>query len=455
MPDTSKSLPRLRQQAEAIFRAGLEAVDPVAAIDRHCYRNRATLVAGDNHYDLTRFRNIYVIGAGKAAAPMAAALETILKERLTDGIVTVKYGHSTPLNHIHIAEAGHPVPDENSVRAAVRILEMAGRAGAEDLVICLISGGASALMPLPAPGISLVEKQAVNRLLLTCGTNIHETNTVRKHLSAIKGGQLAKAAHPATLLSLILSDVVGDDLDVIGSGPTVADTTTFADCGDIIARHHLAEAIPPAVAARIRAGMAGKVAETPKPGEAFFARSRQVVVGSNLEAARAAMARAQAMGFNVLMLSAMITGDTAAAAQLHGAIAREVVRSGLPVPPPACIISGGETTVAVTGSGTGGRNQEFALHAALAIDGAGEVVILSAGTDGTDGPTDAAGAVVDTETIGRARSLGLDPRGRLAQNDSYPFFKTLGDLLITGPTRTNVMDLRIVLVGSPDGGVRD
>ncbi|MBI9087098.1 MAG: glycerate kinase [Desulfobacterales bacterium] len=448
MPDSSESLTHLRQQAEAIFRAGLEAVEPAAAIGRHCHRNRAVLVAGDNRYDLTRFRNIYVVGAGKAAAPMAAAVEMLLKERLTAGMVTVKYGHSAPLNQIHIAEAGHPVPDDSGARAAARILEMASRAGPDDLVICLISGGASALMPLPVTGITLAEKQAVNRLLLACGADIHEMNTVRKHLSAIKGGQLARAAHPATLLSLILSDVVGDDLDVIGSGPTVADTTTFADCIDIIARYHLAGDLPGPVTARIRAGLAGKVPETPKPGEAFFARSLQVVVGSNLEAARAAMDRARTMGFNALILSTMITGDTAAAAQLHGAIAREVVRSGLPVPPPACIISGGETTVAVTGSGTGGRNQEFALHAALAIAGAGEVVILSAGTDGTDGPTDAAGAMVDGETIRRAKALGLDPHGSLAQNDSYPFFRALGDLLITGPTCTNVMDLRIVLVGN-------
>ena len=452
MPGTRESFAHLHRQAEAIFRAGLEAVEPTAAIGRHCRRDESVLVAGDNRYDLTRFDNIFVVGAGKAAAPMAAALEILLGDRLTAGTVTVKYGHSAPLNRIRLAEAGHPVPDESGARAATRILEMADGAGPHDLVICLISGGASALMPLPAAGITLAQKQSANRLLLACGADIHEVNAVRKHLSAVKGGQLARIAHPATLLTLILSDVVGDDLDVIGSGPTVADPSTFADCNSVIDRYRLAEDLPSPVTERICAGLKGEVPETPKPGDAFFARNRQVVVGSNLEAARAAMDHARTQGFNTVMLSTMITGDTAAAAHLHGAIAREIIRSGLPVPPPACIVSGGETTVTVTGNGLGGRNQEFALHAALDIAGAGQVVVLSAGTDGTDGPTDAAGATVDAGTIGRARALGLNPHQSLTQNDSYPFFHALGDLLITGPTHTNVMDLRIILVGNTPHG---
>jgi glycerate 2-kinase len=436
----------MRKDAAAIFRAGLCAVEPAAAIARHCRREGDTLVVHQTRYDLARHRKIFIIGGGKACAPMASAMERLLGDDLTGGIVNVKYGHLADLNKVRICEAGHPVPDQNGRDGTLAMLELARRAGPEDLVICLISGGASALMPMPAPGLTLADKQQTSRALLSCGADIHEINTIRKHISAIKGGRLAEAVFPATLVTLILSDVVGDDLDVIGSGPTVPDAGSFADCAEIIDRYGIEKALPEAVMTHIRAGIRGKTKETPKTGDPAFSKTCDRIVGSSLEAVLAAKREAEARGYNAVVLSAMIEGDTGAAARLHTAVAREVVRSGHPAAVPACILSGGETTVTVSGNGLGGRNQEFALHAALGIDGAGNIVVLCAGTDGTDGPTDAAGALSDADTVRRARERGLDPRHSLAQNDSYRFFKALDDLVITGPTNTNVMDLRIILI---------
>lgn len=439
---------RLRENALAIFNAGLQAADPLEAIHRHVKRIGLKLQVGERIYNLSDYERIYVIGGGKAGAPMARAIEDLLKGRITAGLINVKYGHLAELEVIRLNEAGHPIPDEAGVRGAQEIVELARQAGEKDLVICLISGGGSALLPLPIPGITLAEKQMVTQLLLACGATINEINTLRKHISQIKGGQLARIAMPATLISLILSDVIGDPLDVIASGPTVPDESTFQDCWRILEKYQLVDRIPRSVLNHIRAGLSGQVAETPKPGDPAFSKTQNLIVGSNLLAVKAAAQKAKELGYNTLILSSFVEGETREVAKVHAAIVKEILNSGNPIPPPACIISGGETTVTLKGNGLGGRNQEFVLAAAIDIAGLKDVVILSAGTDGTDGPTDAAGAIADGSTVQRAKDLNLDPFKYLQENDSYHFFQPLEDLILTGPTNTNVMDLRIMLVGT-------
>jgi hydroxypyruvate reductase len=313
-------------------------------------------------------------------------------------------------------------------------------------VIFLLSGGGSALLPLPAEGITLEEKRQVTQFLLDCGADIKEINTIRKHISQIKGGWLARWAYPSTVIAFILSDVVGDQLDVIGSGPTVPDVSTFEEAWDILIKYDLIKRVAPSIQEHLLLGKEGKVEETPKPGDSTFDTVFNILIGSNILALRAAEKEASSFGLNTLILSSAIVGDTREAARFHSAIAKEVLYSGNPLRKPACIISGGETTVTIKGNGLGGRNQEFALAGALEINGLEKVVLLSGGTDGTDGPTDASGAVADYTTVSRAKSMGLDPKGYLENNDAYPFFQKLGDLLITGPTHTNVMDVRILLV---------
>lgn len=437
----------LRQKAIAIFGAALKAADPAQAVLRHLRVERGVLIAGRQRYPLASIENIWVVGAGKASAAMARAVERVLGARLRGGLVNVKDGHLAPLRRIELNECGHPLPDEAGVRGAARIAAIASAAGERDLVLCLISGGASALLPLPAPPVTLAEKQAVTKLLLACGATIHEINAVRKHISAIKGGQLARLAYPATVLSLMLSDVIGDDLDVIGSGPTTPDTSTFAAARAILQRYGIFERIPEAVRLRIERGIAGAIPETPKPGDAAFRRTRNLIVGSNVQAALAARKRARELGYRTLLLSTFIEGETREIARMHAAIAKEIVHTSLPLKPPVCVITGGETTVTLRGGGKGGRNQEFALAAALDIAGLKKTVVLSGGTDGSDGPTDAAGAVVDGGTVERAAGQGLNARRYLDDNDSYHFFEKTAELLVTGPTNTNVMDIRLVLVG--------
>jgi hydroxypyruvate reductase len=424
----------VRRQALRIFRAALKAAAPAQAVLRHVRLERDTFIAGDRRYRLPSFRNIYVIGAGKASAQMARAIERLLGARITAGEINVKDGHGAPLRRIQINECGHPVPDQRGVDGARRIAQIASQATADDLIVCLISGGASALLPLPAPPITLAEKQKTTRLLLRSGASIHEMNCVRKHISQIKGGQLARLAYPATLLTLILSDVIGDDLDVIGSGPTVPDRSTLADARAIFEKYGIGNKLPAAAQ------------ETPKPGDRIFEKTHNVVVGSNALAVDAAEVEARRLGFHTLVLSTFLEGEAREIARVHAAIAKEIRATGRPVKTPACVISGGEPTVTVRGNGLGGRNQEFALAAALDIAGLQNVVILSAGTDGTDGPTDAAGAIADGTTLVRAQALGLNAAAFLANNDSYRFFEATGDLIKTGPTGTNVADIQLVLV---------
>ncbi len=430
------------RDANRILKAALKAADPAEAVRRHVRLNGNQLIAGGKRYRLSTYRNMYVIGAGKAAAKMAQAVERLLGKRITGGLLNVKYEHTAPLRRIELNECGHPVPDRNGEAGARRIAKIAHEASADDLLICLISGGASALLPLPPPSITLEEKQSTTRLLLDCGADIHEMNCVRKHISQVKGGQLARLAYPATVLTLILSDVIGDDLDVIGSGPTVPDRTTFADARAILEKYRILDRVPAAVRHRLSAN----AGETPKPGDKIFERVENLIVGSNRLAVDAAAREARALGYRTMILSTSIEGETRDVARVHAAIAKEIRATGRPVKPPACVISGGETTVTIRGKGLGGRNQEFALAAALDIAGLKNVLILSAGTDGTDGPTDAAGAIADGTTVKRASAAGLDAAKFLANNDSYHFFDRLGDLIKTGPTGTNVADVRIMLV---------
>ncbi len=446
MNTPSDIIPQTRDDAVSIFQKGLEAVAPDAAVRRFCRRDDNRLTVGHQTFDLDQYQRIFVVGAGKATAPMAATLEELLAGALTDGVITVKYGHTATLSKIETVEAGHPVPDANGELGSEKILALANAAGEKDLLICLISGGGSALLPKAAPGVSLADKQETTRILLACGATIHEINMLRKHLSVIKGGQLAVAAAPATVVSLILSDVVGDDLDAIASGPTVPDNSTFTDCLHILAKFGIADQLPKPVLDYLIAGSNGQVPETPKAGDPVFDKTSNLVIGSNIEALLAAEKEALRRGYTTMVLSSMIEGETCDVARVHSAIAREIIKTGHPVQSPACILSGGETTVTLKGDGRGGRNQEFALCAAAGIAGARPAVLLSGGTDGNDGPTDAAGAIVDNTTASRASAANLSIAACLANNDSYHFFEALGDLLITGPTNTNVMDLRILLI---------
>lgn len=448
-PSAGDPLAAMRTDAAAIFKAGLDAVAPAKAVLRHCRRKGDALEVGDRRFELNRFEHIFVVGAGKATAAMAQALEDLLGDRISAGLISVKYGHTAELSHIETIEAGHPIPDENGLAASRRILEMARRAGASDLVIVLISGGGSALLPLPNGKISLSDKQTVSDLLIASGTTIHDINAVRKHISAIKGGRLAQAAAPAAVVTLILSDVVGNDLDVIASGPTVPDASTFDRCRAIIERHSLAAKLPPSVVQHLRDGAAGRIPETPDNVSHAWDHVYNLIVADNRQAIAAAAGEARRRGYHPLVLSTLLEGETRTVAAVHGAVAREILAGGQPVASPACLLSGGETTVTIRGSGKGGRNQEFALAAALDIDRHAAIVVLSAGTDGTDGPTDAAGALADHTTVTRARNADLDCRSALDNNDAYPFFKSLGDLLFTGPTLTNVMDVHIVLARKP------
>ena len=437
---------QLKQDAVDIFLAGVAAVDPGRAVRSHLKLEGDVLLADTHRISLSPDTRVFVVGAGKAGAPMAAAVEKVLGNRVHRGLVVVKYGHVAPVERVEILEGGHPVPDEAGLGGALRVADLLDDAGEGDLVICLISGGGSALIPSPVPLVTLKDKQVTTDLLLKSGAEIGEINCIRKHLSRLKGGGLARMAFPARVLTLILSDVVADPLDVIASGPTVGDPTTFGDALTILRRYELAGRVPAAVLTRITQGAEGKHPETPKPGDPELEDVMNLLVGTNAIAVKAAAKKAEELDYNTTVLSTIITGETMDAAESHTAVARKIIEQDLPAARPACVLSGGETTVTIKGGGKGGRNQEFALASAIGIEGLPRTVILSGGTDGTDGPTEAAGAIADGTTVSRAREAGLDPAAFLENNDSYHFFRKLGDLLITGPTLTNVMDLRIILV---------
>jgi len=437
-----------REQVWDILSAALGAVDPAQAIRQNVRLTGDNLRVGQRTYDLSRYERIFVVGGGKAGSPMVAAIEEILGERITAGLVNVKHGYLPPegvsVRRVEIVEAGHPTPDEAGRRGTERMVEMLSGLTAKDLVFCLISGGGSALMTLPVPAISLADVQVLTGALLRCGATINEINAVRKHISRIKGGQLARLAHPAQVVSLILSDVVGNPLDVIASGPTVPDTTTFAQAYGVLEKYDLLDQVPASIVKHLAAGVAGKIAETPKEGDPAFATVYNLIVGSNEIAAQAALNRAKELGFNAQLLSTYVEGEAREVAKVLAALAKEMARSGRPLPRPGCLVLGGETTVTITGKGKGGRNQEMALAAALALEGWQDVMVVTLATDGTDGPTDAAGGVATGETVAWAREMGLNPEQYLADNDSYHFFEALGELIVTGPTNTNVNDLAFV-----------
>lgn len=445
--------PERRQRILPVLEAALLAVDPGPAVARAMQRAGSRLAIGAATYDLARFERIFLLGFGKAAVAMGRAAADVLGERLAGGVLLTKHGHAAGAGalpgSIAVLEAGHPVPDQAGVAAAARIAALAQQATARDLVLCLISGGGSALLTLPAGGLKLADLQATTAALLRCGASIDEINTLRKHLELLKGGQLARLAGPAAVVSLVLSDVVGSPLDVIASGPTVPDRSTWVDAWEIVQRYGLQPALPAAVVQHLRAGLDDRQPDTPKPGDPAFERCQTVIVADNAVAAEAAAAKARALGFDALVLSTFVEGEAREVARVAVALGREVVARSRPAAPPACLLLGGETTVALRGAGRGGRNQELALAAALALARVPEgqrIVVASLATDGSDGPTDSAGGLADAGSIARGRAAGLDAAAHLADNDAYPFLQASGDLLRTGPTQTNVNDLIAVFV---------
>jgi glycerate 2-kinase len=427
---------QVRQETtKHIFRAALESVDSRRAVIRHGKTLSELLKQED-------YRTVRVAGFGKAACNMAAALEELLGGRIDRGIVITPRGYcpeAHALQKIRLHQGGHPVPDENGLAGTAEIIQLLKGSDERTLVICLISGGGSALLVAPYEGISLTEKKQVTRLLLHAGAAIDELNTVRKHLSRVKGGRLAEIARPARVVSLIISDVVGDKLDIIASGPTAPDDSTFHDALQVVEKYRLAAAVPASVVDVLTRGAQGLIPETPKKGDAIFNRVDNIIIASNRMALEAARAEAEQLGYPAEIITAELTGEARETGRRLAQRARGMQR-------PACLISGGETTVTVTGGGTGGRNLELALAFAQEVRDAPGITLLSAGTDGKDGSADAAGALVDGETMARARAKGLDPEAYLAENDSYNFFRQVGGLLITGPTGTNVMDVQIIIV---------
>jgi hydroxypyruvate reductase len=431
----------LRESARSIFDAALAAGDVRPLV----FRALADIAPPERG-------GVLVVGAGKASGAMAAAVEEMWGDRVRDGVVAVKDGYLAPTWRVRLAEAGHPVPDQRGAEAARDIRVLAEAAGADDLLLVLVSGGGSALTPAPPPPITLADKQEVTRLLLAAGATINQLNAVRKHCSLLKGGQLARAAAPARVEALLLSDVVGDPLDVIASGPTTADPSTYEDALGVLDRFGLRGTAPRSVVLRLEQGARGEIPETPKAGDPVFARVRNTVIGNNALVVDAAAAKARALGFTPHVLTRALEGEAREVAKRFVATARSIRDGNGPLAPPACVIAGGETTVTVRGQGKGGRCQEFALAAALEMEGAAGAVILAAGTDGTDGPSDTAGAIVDGASATRARAQGVDPGARLADNDSYPVLKASRDLVVTGPTNTNLLDLYLLLVEPPTGG---
>jgi glycerate 2-kinase len=443
MTETLRAHPRGAQ----ILAAALGAVEPGAAVRRALARSGSMLLVGEQRYDLAQIDRVVALAVGKAGAPMLAAAADALGDRLSAGLAVVKDGHAAHApsgGRVEVIESGHPVPDARSVVAAERALGLFATLTERDLALVLISGGGSALLTMPVAGVSLADIQSLTRALLACGATINEINTLRKHLDRVKGGGLALAAGRARLAALVLSDVIGDPLDVIASGPTFPDPSTYADAWGVLERYGIAGQAPAPVAAHLRRGMAGEAPETLKPSDPRAARAQHLVIGSNRQAAAAAMAAAREAGMATLLLATGVQGEAREVGGVLAAIAREVAETGHPIPRPCCIVAGGETTVTLRGDGRGGRNQELALAAVSGLAGLPDVALVTLATDGGDGPTDAAGAVVTGATLGRAMALGMRPADYLARNDAYRFFEPLGDLLRPGPTQTNVNDLALL-----------
>jgi len=430
-----------------ILNAAIDGVKPSLLIKNQIGLKDNILRIKEEQTDLSLYENIHIIGAGKASAFMAQSLEEILGNRVTSGAVVVKYDHGAPCQKTKILEGGHPIIDENSLAGTGQILNVVQRAGEKDLVFCLISGGGSALLEKLPQGISLPDLQNTFKQLLECGAAIEEINTVRKHLSLVKGGQLARAIAPATCITLIISDVIGDPLESIASGPTAADPTTFRHTWQVVEKYELADRLPSPVKHYLQEGIEGKNPETLKPGDPIFDKTQNIVLGNNFLSLKTAEQTARGLGYNTLILTSQIQGEAKEIARATAGMISEIIASGHPIPRPACLLMGGETTVTIRGTGKGGRNQELVLSALLSLKHVSEPYILvSCGTDGTDGPTDAAGGMISGETWAKTRKLNLNPQEYLGRNDAYHFLDKVGGLIKTGPTGTNVMDIIFALI---------
>ena len=435
---------RGREAILEVLKCAINVVDIYEATKKSVFIKNNDLHIKDLNYDLSKIENIYVIGGGKATFSAAKALDEVLGERIKRGCINIKGNMRKRLKQIKVIEAGHPIPNERGYEGAREIMDIAKEAKKSDLVFCVITGGASALMPLPAENIALEDKKKVTDQLLKCGATISEINTVRKHISRVKGGRLAEIAYPSRVISLILSDVIGDRLDIIASGPTSPDNTTYQDALRVLVQYKLIDTSPRSVVGVLERGIKGLLPETPKGGSPIFEKANNIIIGSNKKALAGAKTEAEKL-LHVEILSSEITGEARDVGKWLAQKAKEI-KSSRSSNRPLCLISGGETTVTVKGNGIGGRNMELALSFAMEIEGIEGITLLSAGTDGTDGPTDAAGAIVDGQTEVKARATGVSPEEYLRNNDSYNFFKKIDGLFITGPTGTNVMDVQIVVI---------
>jgi glycerate-2-kinase len=441
-------LKKLREDALTLLYDGISAASPNNLFSNNLVLQNNVLTISDIYdksesFELDNYNRLIVIGSGKASTSMAFELEKVLGDKINDGLVITKYNFKSNLNKIQMLEAGHPLPDENGIQASRKIIDICNDANEKDLIINLVSGGASALLPCPADNITLEDKVKTTSLLLKSGVSIQEINTVRKHISVIKGGQLARYAYPARVINIIISDVIGDVLDSIGSGIMIPDSTTFEDCWKIIINNSLEDKIPYSVKLYVQNGIGEKNRETPKPGDQIFKNVHSFIIGNNKTALSAIKSSAEEKGYNTKIISTSIQGKARVAGKeiVHSVMKYILQRSN-----PYCFILGGETEVVIKGKGKGGRNQELCLSVAIEINGVKNAVFLSAGTDGNDGTTEAAGAICDGSTIERAEKIGLDAKSFLENNDSFNFFKKLNDLIITGPTKTNVMDIQLFLI---------
>ncbi len=433
------------QEAEAIFRAGVAAVDPEELVKSALDLSDGNLTVGGDRYYLDHLRKIYLLGAGKAAGRMARGVEAVLGTRITGGMVIVPRGTAIDLRVAEVRFGAHPIPDQSGVQATEELITIARNARGDDLIIMLLSGGGSALLPAPSDEISLKDIRLLTGTLLKCGASIGELNMIRKHLSRVKGGGLARLASPVRVITLILSDVVDDDSAVVASGPPAPDPPTFRDCLEILDRYGIREWVPSRIRERLERGRGGMIPETPDDSDPVFQKVRNVVIGNNRIALMGAAEKARELGYKPVIISDRVAGDTRRVSELHCALTTAVMRSSQPKKP-ICLLSGGETTIAIKGSGRGGRNTEFVLASAREITGWQGITILSGDTDGIDGSSPAAGAICDGATLARGERLSLSPEDYLERNDSYTYFQALGDLLMTGPTGTNVMDLRVILL---------
>ena len=453
---------KVRKDLAAIFQAAVRRVDPYKMIlDRMTVKKNVLSIKTDGEtltWDLKNYNRIVVLGAGKATAKMALAVEEILGDRISEGVIAVKPGHTEKLKRIKMIEASHPVPDQGSVDAGKTIAKLCKEADRKTLILNLISGGGSALLSFPyggdekagAPALTLEDKQATTKALLACGATIQEINCFRKHLSSIKGGRLAQLMAPAESISLILSDVVGDRLDSIASGLTAPDNSTYAEAMTLIKKYDIAGKLPTKALKILELGAAGKIPETPKKGDPLFKKVKNILIGSNYGALLAAEKKAKELGYKTVVLSSEVVGEAREVAKFYIGVGRDVLKHDLVAKKPACIIAGGETTVTLKGSGKGGRNQEMALSFLQEIEsnpeGSEGIHFLAASTDGNDGPTDAAGAFADLKILGEGKKAGLSILDYLARNDSYHYFDKIGFLHKPGPTNTNVCDVQIVIV---------